>query len=612
MNNKIIKLLWCTILCIFIVKVHSQEKYFSLDNIDKEQLSKWKVNKTYNESDTIKLFSNLNISCLAVTGTFILQNHESYIRIILKDNATDVEYLVSDVYFPLNALNKKHKLTGYAVETAALFNISSGIITIEINKAECEIKELSFSNLKYKKSSSLYKQEKNKHKEKQDSLIVDKIQVNLNRNNYKWIAGVNGVSKKMYSERKKILPKNDKGEIINMQGFEYYTGGIFDLNGVTPATSLKSSSAYVANFDWRDRHGKNWNTPVKYQQCEHCWVFGPVASAEALVNIHFNKLINLDLSEQDVASCSEGEAGICEGGYPQDAIEYIVNTGVVDEDCFPYQGSDRIGCYNKCGTPFESISFDDKERHSSIDEIKYAIINNGPISASFIVLEHEVAIVGWKTYPNGETSWIYKNSYGEDWGFDGYGLLNTSVSLGSKFSLSFPLSSLQYSSSDIQCLDLDGDGYYYWGLGSSSKPNTCPDCSLNEPDGDDSNPNLGPMDEYGNIQNITPHVYNARYIIGNATWSEEELLCGDLIINSTLTVKSTVTMPNHSEIVIQNGGKLIIDGGHIINGNIIVNNGCNLTIKNNGVVDVDFNDELDIKYGATFNFDLGLFNKVTY
>lgn len=323
-----------------------------------------------------------------------------------------------------------------------------------------------------------------------------------------------------------------------------------------------------------------------------------------------------------------------------------MNTGVVNESCFPYVGQDEPNepCSlvsaggNKCNSPVERISFNScKSLSRNVDSLKKALINYGPICGGISNWWHFMPIVGYGTIqagnilvdgdvgsgttitiPSGdpligETYWIFKNSWGTGWGNNGYGLVKVDISkIYGRYALTFPVSSLQYSTSDIQCLDLDGDGYYYWGLGS--KPSTCPTCSLDEPDGDDSNPNLGPMDEYGNIQSITPHVYSTTYISSSQTWSTEQNLCGNLVVtsNSTLTITSKVTMPNHSEIIVQNGGKLIIDGGRIVNGNITVKNGCNLTIKNNGAVDKDFNDELEIELGATFDFDYGAFNQVTY
>jgi len=67
--------------------------------------------------------------------------------------------------------------------------------------------------------------------------------------------------------------------------------------------------------------------------------------------------------------------------------------------------------------------------------------------------------------------------------------------IGSTHALLNPVASKNYNSSSIRCTDNDGDGYYFWGL--VPKPSQCPPCP-DQPDGDDSNPSVGLIDEFGN------------------------------------------------------------------------------------------------------------------
>ena len=69
------------------------------------------------------------------------------------------------------------------------------------------------------------------------------------------------------------------------------------------------------------------------------------------------------------------------------------------------------------------------------------------------------------------------------------------------------LISYVYTDDDIRCVDLDGDGYYNWGIGP--KPATCPDGCPDENDCDDSDPEFGPyIDSTGecreNVTSIIP------------------------------------------------------------------------------------------------------------
>lgn len=76
---------------------------------------------------------------------------------------------------------------------------------------------------------------------------------------------------------------------------------------------------------------------------------------EALINLYYNQHLNINLSEQDVISCSNGQVNdTCYGGFPYMAVKYIVDTGVTNESCFPYSGlcwPYMPDCSNKCTNP---------------------------------------------------------------------------------------------------------------------------------------------------------------------------------------------------------------------------------------------------------------------
>ncbi|MCK5839800.1 MAG: PKD domain-containing protein, partial [Bacteroidales bacterium] len=302
-------------------------------------------------------------------------------------------------------------------------------------------------------------------------------------------------------------------------GFEYYFGGVIKTEA---STSTRETSLMVDNWDWRERHGQNWVTPVTNQGgCGSCWAFAATGATEALVNLYFNQILNLDLAEQDVLSCSG--AGDCGGGYPYIALNYITSTGVVDEGAFPYTATDQ-NCSNKGDNPTElikiggRIDFGSGAWPKTEDNLKSMIIEKGPISGGLYDWSHAMVLPGymvveegdhfyyrdlnlaryWKTVVAGDpligtTVWIFKNSWGAGWGDNGYVYVETPITnIGWTHALLTPVQSL-VQTYEVVCVDSDGDGYYWWGLGE--KPAGCG--GPEEADGDDSDPTLGPLDEYG-------------------------------------------------------------------------------------------------------------------
>ena len=237
------------------------------------------------------------------------------------------------------------------------------------------------------------------------------------------------------------------GRLPNLQGLEYYKGGGFEFRTAKDKTkntnmeisSLKlksSSSKMIDEWDWRDRHGKNWMTSVKDQNgCGSCVVHGHLGAVKAITNLYFNdSSINLNLSEQNLMSCM----GTNSFGYPRAMFytlvtDYLKDTGVVDESCFPYEADFDYPCNNICNSPSEELKISDgiyghyylssSEFTWNIDTIKKMLIEYGPAAMSLRYpggTGHCVTLcgyyIGWYSH-----RWIYKNSWGADWGRNGYG-----------------------------------------------------------------------------------------------------------------------------------------------------------------------------------------------
>ncbi len=175
---------------------------------------------------------------------------------------------------------------------------------------------------------------------------IRRLNEQIRKRGLKWIAGETAVSRLSFEEKKKLFG----GRVPNLQGFEYYAGGIFEILPSDPQSSLvqPAPSTLIDHFDWRQRYGADdpsspyydgdpsgsgWITSVKNQlSCGSCWAFAATGATEALANIYFNDHIDLDLSEQDALSCSG--AGDCTGGWPGLTLDYYTSVGVVMKPAF--------------------------------------------------------------------------------------------------------------------------------------------------------------------------------------------------------------------------------------------------------------------------------------
>jgi hypothetical protein len=191
------------------------------------------------------------------------------------------------------------------------------------------------------------------------------------------------------------------------------------------------------------------------------------------VNLYFNKHLDLDLSEQQLVSCSG--AGGCSGGSPPAALFYIANAGVVDEACFPETGRDDP-CGNMCASPEQTIligGYEDINPWDGADNIKERLIKHGPLNFGIVSWWHAIVLVGYDTdLATSEPIWILKNSWGQGWGENGYFKMKVDLSdIYLTDNLLLPFTS-RLKSYEIACRDEDHDGYSNWGT-SSEKPPSC-------------------------------------------------------------------------------------------------------------------------------------------
>jgi len=193
-----------------------------------------------------------------------------------------------------------------------------------------------------------------------------------------------------------------------------------------------------AQWDWRP---KGAVTHIKNQgQCGSCWSFSTTGSTEGCHFLSKKKLVAL--SEQNLMDCStsQGNQG-CEGGLMTQAMDYIIqNKGIDTEASYPYTAQDGTSCNYKAAnsgatlTSYVNVNQGDENdlqakvhigptsvaidaSHSSFQFYSSGVYSEPDCSTS--QLDHGVLAIGWGVYQKTDY-WLVKNSWGTDWGQQGY------------------------------------------------------------------------------------------------------------------------------------------------------------------------------------------------
>jgi len=195
------------------------------------------------------------------------------------------------------------------------------------------------------------------------------------------------------------------------------------------------------NWDFREKFPACVSPIINQTNCSSSYALAAASAySERLCMLTGN---NVRVSAQSFLSCNDDpDRDQCGGGNVAEVVEFAKKYGFVDEQCFPYVGELTSPCIDAVRS-CDKYYTQDFCIAQTAEGIKREILKNGPVVAvipvyrDFLVYKggvyqvpegvsrfqggHALTVIGWgKDKESGQEYWIVENTWGPEWGINGY------------------------------------------------------------------------------------------------------------------------------------------------------------------------------------------------
>jgi len=210
-----------------------------------------------------------------------------------------------------------------------------------------------------------------------------------------------------------------------------------DFSAKTASKNVQGCSPDPTNYNW---YSCGACTPIYNQgQCGSCWAFSATETIESYFFLAGNALTQMSM-EQIVSCDTSGSDEGCNGGFPSGAYQYVESAGGIEAySDYPYsaEGGEAGSCaFNAQDvvatvTGYTSINGETglyQQTSSSsggpvsvcVDASSWQTYSGGILTQCGTSVDHCVQLVGYANYGESGAYWVVRNSWGADWGEQGF------------------------------------------------------------------------------------------------------------------------------------------------------------------------------------------------